>query len=245
MKDNGSTETPIGETRMCIAELPWERIDADLDERGVAHLGTLLAPHACDSLRRLYDAPHTFRNKVVMARHGFGLGEYQYFDYPLPHTVGCIREAIYPHAARTANRWADQLNAATHYPNTLCEMLTRCHAGGQTRATPLILKYTTGDYNCLHQDIYGEHIFPLQLVILLSATDAFEGGEFVLTEQRPRMQSRVEVISLQQGEAALFCVNERPRKSARGYHRVKMRHGVSQLRAGTRFALGIIFHDAA
>lgn len=179
-----------------------------------------------------------------MARHGFGQGEYQYFTYPLPDVVSELRTAVYRHAAPIANRWNALLDRDTRFPLTHQAMLERCHAAGQLRPTPLLLKYGQGDFNCLHQDVYGGYLFPLQLVVLLSDLGDFEGGEFVLTEQRPRMQSRVEVVSLARGEAALFAVRERPRKGARGYHRVQMRHGVSRLRRGSRFALGVIFHDA-
>lgn len=236
-----------------VDNLDWPQIDGDLDAWGVARLGRLLTPTQCDALTGLYDQERPFRSRIVMARHGFGEGEYKYFAYPLPELVQHLREAIYPHAARTANRWAGWLGKGqnggeTAFPDTLDGMLARCHAAGQSRPTPLILRYRSGDYNCLHQDLYGEHVFPLQLVILLSDPAAFEGGAFVMTEQRPRMQSRAEVVPLAQGEAALFCVSERPKPrsgSAGSYYRVKMRHGVSRLISGERFTAGIIFHDAA
>ncbi len=228
-----------------IAELDWTRVDAELDGFGVARLGNVLDSDECEALLSRYDDDQLFRSRVVMARHGFGRGEYKYFTYPLPKIVSALREAVYPDAARTANRWAEMTGSAVRYPATLGAMLERCHAAGQTRPTPLMLKYGPGDYNCLHQDLYGEHVFPLQLVVLLSDPGDFAGGELVLTEQRPRMQSRAEVVPLARGEAALFAVNERPRQGSRGYYRAKMRHGVSRVRSGHRFTLGVIFHDAA
>ncbi len=227
-----------------IAACDWSAVDRDLDEYGVGRLGPLLSRDECNELAAAYEKDRLFRSRVVMARHGFGRGEYKYFAYPLPEIITTLRTCIYPEAARTANRWSDMLGSQRRYPSAHAEMLERCHKAGQTRPTPLLLRYEEGDFNCLHQDVYGEHVFPLQLVILLSDTADFEGGEFVLTEQRPRMQSRAEVVPLQQGEAALFAVNERPRKGARGYHRTKLRHGVSRLRSGVRFTAGVIFHDA-
>lgn len=221
----------------------WPAIDNDLDAHGVARFGPLLNKDECETLIALYDDDEAFRSRVVMARHGFGSGEYKYFDSPLPGIISTLRQSIYPHAARTANRWAGLLGVPG-YPDSLDAYLKICHAAGQTRPTPLLLRYEAGDYNCLHQDIYGEHLFPLQLVVLLSDPADFDGGEFVLTEQRPRMQSRAEVVRLTQGEAALFAVSERPRKGARGFYRVKMRHGVSRVRRGLRFTAGVIFHDA-
>lgn len=226
-----------------VGALDWPRIDAELDEYGVARTGPLLDAETCARLAALYDGEH-FRSRVVMARHGFGRGEYKYFANPLPEPVASLRAAIYPHASRTANRWAERLGTPT-YPGTLEEMLERCHESGQERPTPLLLKYQAGDYNCLHQDLYGDVSFPLQLVILLSDPAGFEGGELVITEQRPRMQSRAEVVTLQQGEGALFATSERPRRGTKGDYRVKLRHGVSRLRSGSRITLGIIFHDAA
>ncbi|MEM8663990.1 MAG: 2OG-Fe(II) oxygenase [Pseudomonadota bacterium] len=223
--------------------LNWERIDADLDEFGVARLGKVLSPAVCEDLAASYDTGK-FRSRVVMARHGFGSGEYQYFDAPLPEAVAALRQSAYPHAARTANRWAARLGREG-FPETLTEMLALCHEAGQLKPTPLLLKYGAGDYNCLHQDLYGAVAFPLQLVVLLSDPADFDGGEFVMTEQRPRMQSRAEVVALGQGEAALFTTSERPRRGTRGDYRVNMRHGVSRLRRGTRMTLGVIFHDAA
>jgi hypothetical protein len=225
-----------------IAALDWARIDAELDAWGVARTAPLLDPATCDALAALYQTG-TFRSRVVMARHGFGSGEYQYFAEPLPEPVATLREAAYPHAARTANRWAARLGTPP-FPDTLEGMREACRAAGQTKPTPLLLKYGPGDYNCLHQDIYGAVAFPLQLVVLLTDPARFSGGELVLTEQRPRMQSRAEVVGLGQGEGALFATAERPRRGTRGDHRVRMRHGVSRLRSGERMTLGIIFHDA-
>ncbi|MEM8550880.1 MAG: 2OG-Fe(II) oxygenase [Pseudomonadota bacterium] len=229
--------------RLEVEDLDWARIDAELDDFGVARTGPLLTAEQCRDLMAGYDNGD-FRSTVVMARHGFGSGEYKYFARPLPHLVEQLRSEIYPHAARTANRWASQLGAAP-FPEALEEMLALCHAAGQTKPTPLMLSYRAGDYNCLHQDIYGSVAFPLQLVVLLSAADDFSGGEFILTEQRPRMQSRAEVVTLRQGEAALFATSERPKRGTKGNYRVKMRHGVSRVRSGSRMTLGIIFHDAA
>lgn len=240
----GGGGTKVQSLRERIAACDWDVIDSELDAYGVGQLGPLLTKGECNELVATYKQDKPFRSKVVMARHGFGSGEYKYFAYPLPETIATLRACIYPEAARTANRWSAMLGGHETYPSTHAEMLDRCHKAGQTRPTPLLLRYEDGDYNCLHQDVYGEHLFPLQLVILLSDTAEFGGGEFVLTEQRPRMQSRAEVVPLQQGEAALFAVNERPRKGAKGYHRTKLRHGVSRLRSGTRFTAGVIFHDA-
>lgn len=226
-----------------VDALDWPAIEAELDEFGAARTGPLLRPHECADLAALYDTG-AFRSRVVMARHGFGSGEYQYFAAPLPGPVAALRAALYPHAARTANRWAERLGTPT-YPATLEGMLERCHEAGQDKPTPLLLKYGPGDYNCLHQDLYGAVAFPLQTVILLTDPAGFEGGALVLTEQRPRMQSRAEVIELRQGEGALFATSVRPRRGRAGDHRVNLRHGVSRLRAGTRMTLGIIFHDAA
>ena len=226
-----------------IDALDWTRIDAELDEFGIARTGPLLAPDECAALAASYETG-VFRSRIVMARHGFGSGEYKYFDNPLPDTVAALRAAVYPHAARTANRWAARLGTPP-VPETLEEMLARCHDAGQVKPTPLLLKYGAGDYNCLHQDLYGAVAFPLQLVVLLTDPSGFEGGELVLTEQRTRMQSRAEVVRLGHGEGALFATSERPRRGAKGDHRVRMRHGVSRLVSGSRMTLGVIFHDAA
>jgi len=219
-----------------------------MDRDGVAVLPALLSPAQCAGVAALYDSggPDTFRSKVVMARHGFGQGEYQYFDYPLPDLLSQLRTALYARLVRTANRWDALLKNEPSYPPTHAEYLQRCHAAGQTRATPLLLRYGAGDYNCLHQDLYGAIAFPLQVVILLSAPgESFDGGELVLTEQRPRMQSRPLVVPLRQGDAAIFAVSHRPVQGSRGIYRVNMRHGVSRIRRGTRTTVGLIFHDAA
>ena len=222
----------------------WPRIAADLDATGWATF-PLLAPEACALLRSGYDQP-IFRSRIVMARHGFGRGEYQYYAAPLPEPVAGLRAALYPPLAAVANAWAARLGEPDRYPPSHADFLARCHAAGQTRPTPLLLRYGPGDYNCLHQDIYGELAFPLQVAVLLSASgDDFTGGEFVLVEQRPRMQSRAEVVPLAQGEAVVFAVNRRPVAGTRGDHAVRMRHGVSRIRSGQRMTLGIIFHDAA
>jgi len=224
----------------------WTRIAADLDARGWALTGTLLTPQACQDLTALYAQEALFRSRVVMARHGYGRGEYQYFRYPLPDPVQALRETLYPPLAAVANGWAERLGEDRRYPDSLDQMLARCHAGGQMRPTPLMLTYGPGDYNCLHQDLYGEHVFPLQAAFLLDAPGRdFDGGEFVLVEQRPRQQSAPQVVPLQQGEAVIFAVRERPADGARGVHRRMLRHGVSAVRSGRRRTLGVIFHDAA
>jgi len=228
-----------------IAELDWTRIAADLDARGCAATGTLLTPAECATLSGCYDNDERFRSRVVMARHGYGRGEYQYFSYPLPAPVVALRTALYSRLAPLANRWAERLRSDELFPADHAAFLRRCHDAGQTRPTPLLLKYGPDDYNCLHQDLYGALAFPLQVAVLLSAPGRdFSGGEFVLVEQRPRMQSRAEVVPLGQGEAVVFAVNHRPVAGVRGEYRVALRHGVSRLRSGTRFTLGVIFHDA-
>ncbi|MEL6961732.1 MAG: 2OG-Fe(II) oxygenase [Pseudomonadota bacterium] len=229
-----------------VDALDWTQINADLDAFGVARLGPLLDAPTCQSLTKTYENDAIFRSHVVMRRHGFGEGEYKYFSYPLPNPIKQLRQSIYPKLVPIANKWMVAMDKPYRYPNTLGAFLTACHQAGQRRPTPLLLKYQTGDYNCLHQDIYGEQVFPIQLAILLSepGTD-FEGGDFVLTEQRPRMQSRAEVVPLTRGEGVLFAVSERPKQGTRGIYRVKMRHGVSRIRHGRRYATGIIFHDAA
>ena len=224
----------------------WPGLLAALDERGHAVLPGLLDPSECTSLAALYDDGAAFRSRVVMARHNFGRGEYKYLRYPLPEIVSRLRAELYPALAPLANRWHERLRLAPRFPATLQAYLKRCHAGGQQRPTPLILKYGEGDYNCLHQDLYGELIFPLQMTVLLSAPGTeFAGGEFLLVEQRPRMQSKGEVVPLGQGDAVVFAVNQRPVAGTRGDYRVAMRHGVSTVRSGRRFTLGVIFHDAA
>jgi hypothetical protein len=227
-------------------EIDWEKVSAALDERGSAVVERLFTLAQCRSLAALYEKDGLFRSRVVMARHGFGRGEYKYFDYPLPELVAEKRTALYPRLAEIANRWNATLGIKARFPPEHKAYLKRCHAAGQRRPTPLVLKYEEGDYNCLHQDLYGEHVFPLQLTILLSAPGSdFTGGEFVMTEQRPRMQSRAEVVPLAQGDAVIFAVNERPVRGTRGAYRVKLRHGVSRVRTGRRYTAGIIFHDAA
>jgi len=223
----------------------WQSISNALDREGWAVLGHLLAPAECRDIAALYDRDSGFRSKVLMARHGFGRGEYKYFAYPLPSRIAELRETLYPHLAPIANRWNDSMKIETRFPAIHRAFLKRCHDAGQTRPTPLLLRYGPGDYNCLHQDLYGEHVFPLQVTILLSEPDKdFAGGEFVLTEQRPRMQSRVAVVPLKQGDGVVFAVNQRPVQGARGTYRVAKRHGVSALRSGHRHTLGLIFHDA-
>jgi uncharacterized protein len=223
----------------------WLGVADELDAQGCAMLEALSPSQECRALAGLYASDQLFRSRVVMARHGFGRGEYKYFDYPLPDTVDNLRGAIYPQLVPIANRWNAAMGIDVRYPDTHAEFLARCHAAGQQRPTPLLLQYGAGDYNCLHQDLYGEHVFPLQVAILLSEPDRdFSGGEFVLTEQRPRMQSRPQVMPLRQGDAVIFAVHQRPVQGTRGSYRVNLRHGVSRVRSGHRHTLGIIFHDA-
>jgi len=229
-----------------VAAVDWRQAASSLDERGYATTAALLTSEQCRGLASLYDQDEVFRSRVVMQRHGFGRGEYKYLRYPLPAIVEALRQAIYSHLAPIANRWRERLREEGQFPATLGAYLKECHNAGQQRPTPLILKYETGDYNCLHQDLYGPLVFPLQLTVLLSAAgDEFTGGEFLLVEQRPRAQSRGEAVPLQRGEAVIFPVHHRPVEGTRGAYRVTMRHGVSRLRSGRRFTLGIIFHDAA
>jgi hypothetical protein len=229
-----------------IAALDWEAIAASLDREGWAVLPDLLDDADCDIVAALYAQRALFRSEVQMARHGFGRGEYRYFAYPLPPLVAALRGALYARLAPLANRWHERMGQTVRFPDDHAEYLARCHAAGQARPTPLLLKYGAGDYNCLHQDLYGEHVFPLQVAALLSAPgEDFSGGEFVLTEQRPRMQSRVAVVPLGKGDAVVFAVNARPVQGSRGDYRVTMRHGVSEVRSGQRQTLGVIFHDAA
>lgn len=228
-----------------VARYDWNSVAADLDARGCAVLDALLTPAECRALAALYDEDSRFRSRVIMARHGFGRGEYKYFSYPLPDLIATLRTAFYPRLAPIANGWNERMGIATRYPDRHKDFLTLCHDAGQTRPTPLLLRYDAGDYNCLHQDLYGELAFPLQATILLSQPDEdFTGGEFVLTEQRPRMQSRPEVVPLRQGDAVLFAVHHRPVEGTRGSYRVNLRHGVSRVRSGRRHTIGIIFHDA-
>jgi hypothetical protein len=228
-----------------IAALDWACIGTDLDAHGCATTGALLTAEECAALAQTYGSDARFRSRVVMARHGFGRGEYKYFAYPLPDTVAELRQALYPSLADIANRWNEAIGLDVRYPRDHQSYLARCHEAGQTKPTPLLLQYGADDYNCLHQDLYGEHVFPLQVAFLLSRPSVdFTGGEFVLTEQRPRMQSRAEVVSLEQGEGVVFPVHHRPVRGTRGTYRVTMRHGVSRLHSGRRYTLGIIFHDA-
>ncbi|WP_347402707.1 2OG-Fe(II) oxygenase [Corallococcus sp. NCSPR001] len=226
--------------------MDWEVTSRELDARGCAVLGALLTADECEALALLYDVEDAFRSRVVMARHGFGRGEYKYFDHPLPEVVTDLRTALYPCLAPIANRWNTAMGLDVRFPDAHADFLARCHEAGQMRPTPLLLRYGTDDYNCLHQDLYGEHVFPLQVAILLSDPGKdFTGGEFVLTEQRPRVQSRAEVVPLRQGDAVVFAVHHRPVQGTRGTYRVNLRHGVSRVRSGMRHTVGIIFHDAA
>ena len=230
----------------CVAGADWALIERALNERGHAVIRNAFRGAACEHARRLYAQEALFRSRIVMARHGFGQGEYQYFAYPLPEPIGSLRQALYTRLAPVANAWSIALGAEAGYPATLQAFLETCHAQGQTRPTPLLLKYGQGDYNRLHQDLYGGVQFPLQAAVLLSAPGRdFEGGEFVLTETAPRRQTRAEVVPLGQGDMVIFAVNHRPVRSAKGFSRIAMRHGVSTLRGGERITLGIILHDAA
>jgi uncharacterized protein len=231
------------ETR--VASMDWTRVGSDLDRTGWAPLERLITADECAALAALYEEEARFRSTIVMARHGFGRGEYKYFAYPLPGLVAALRPALYAPLVPVANRWNEAMGIGVRYPAAHDAFIKRCHVAGQKRPTPLLLRYGAGDYNCLHQDLYGEHVFPLQVVILLSEPgEDFTGGEFVLTEQRPRMQSRAEVVPLKRGDAAVFAVHHRPVAGTRGFYRVTMRHGVSALRSGHRQTAGIIFHDA-
>jgi len=242
------TDTP-GASSTRIAErvkgLDWERVSHELDAQGSARLERLLSPDACQRVAGLYPQEAIFRSRIEMRRHGFGRGEYKYFSYPLPQLVGDLRTTVYPLLVPIANRWNTAMGLEVRYPEKHADFIERCHQAGQVRPTPLLLQYGADDYNCLHQDLYGEHVFPLQLAILLSDphTD-FTGGEFVMTEQRPRRQSRPIVIPLRQGDGVLFAVHQRPVQGTRGVYRVHLRHGVSRIRSGHRHTLGIIFHDA-
>lgn len=223
----------------------WREVAAGLDAKGFAVMPKLLLPEICASVAALYPEDDRFRSRIVMARHGFGRGEYKYFAYPLPDPIHELRTALYPNLADIANRWNMELGIDVQYPKSHADFLKRCHEAGQKRPTPLLLQYEQGDYNCLHQDLYGEQIFPLQVAILLSEPGRdFEGGEFVLTEQRPRMQSRAAVVPLRQGDAVVFAVHHRPVRGTRGTYRVNLRHGVSEILSGRRHTVGIIFHDA-
>jgi len=228
-----------------VTALNWKEIATQLDQFGCATTGPLLSTTECAAISSRYDDEKIYRSRVIMARHGFGRGEYKYFAYPLPDVVASLRASLYPPLAEIANRWNKQMGLDQRFPGEHPAYLKRCHAAGQTRPTPLLLQYGAGDFNCLHQDVYGELVFPLQVAFLLSRpAEDFSGGEFVLTEQRPRMQSRAEVVPLRQGEGVIFPVHHRPVQGTRGVYRVNMRHGVSRLREGHRFTLGVIFHDA-
>jgi hypothetical protein len=228
-----------------LSGVAWPRVEADLDAYGSAVLEHLLTAEECDAIATMYPDDAAFRNRVVMTRHGFGRGEYKYFRYPLPGLVEELRTNLYPRLTPIANRWNDTLQIEVRYPGKHVEFLKRCHDAGQRRPTPLLLEYAEGDYNCLHQDLYGEHVFPIQVAVLLSEPGRdFAGGDFVLMEQRPRMQSRVEVVPLRQGDAVAFAVHHRPVQGTRGSYRVNLKHGVSRIRRGYRHTLGIIFHDA-
>jgi uncharacterized protein len=239
---DAKTSAPVAER---IASLAWDRIAEDLDRYGCAVTGPVLGAAQCRSLTGLYPHDEYFRSRVVMRRHGFGSGEYKYFNAPLPDPIGALRSALYPRLAPIANRWNERMGLEPRYPAEHEPFLRKCHAAGQSRPTPLLLKYVTGDFNCLHQDLYGQLAFPLQATFLLSQPGRdFTGGEFLLTEQRPRMQPRAEVVPLTEGEGVIFAVHHRPVEGARGFYRVNMRHGVSRLRSGERCTLGVIFHDA-
>jgi hypothetical protein len=241
-KGGPSEGAPIEAT---LGALDWPAIGRDLDTHGCAIAPNLISPETCRELQALYPDDSRFRSRIVMAKHGFGRGEYKYFAYPLPEPIVALRRGFYARLAPIADRWNEAMGVPVRYPGEHDAFRARCRAAGQTRPTPLLLRYGPGDYNCLHQDVYGEHLFPLQVAILLSEPGGdFTGGEFVLTEQRPRMQSRAEVAPLTQGDGVIFAVRERPVQGTRGTYRVNLRHGVSRIKSGERFTLGIIFHDA-
>jgi hypothetical protein len=228
-----------------LATYDWQRITAELNTHGHALIEKLMTPGECVVIASLYAHEGHFRSRVIMARHGFGQGEYCYFKYPLPEMIESLRTELYPRFAPVANEWNERMGNATRYPEAHSAYLATCHDAGQIRPTPLLLQYVAGDYNCLHQDLYGDHVFPIQVAILLSEPGQdFTGGEFVLTEQRPRMQSRAQVVALNRGDAVAFAVNDRPVHGIKRDYRVKMRHGVSRIRSGRRHTAGIIFHDA-
>jgi len=230
---------------MTVDDISWEQVSHDLDADGNAVVKGVLSTDECDEVRELYQERNLFRSEVIMERHGFGRGEYRYFKYPLPALIASLRTSLYPQLVPIANRWNEAMGVDVRYPTTHGDYIRRCHQAGQDKPTPLILKYEAGDYNCLHQDLYGEHIFPLQVAVLLSEPDKdFTGGEFVMTEQRPRMQSRPLVVPLRKGDGVVFAVHHRPVQGKKGVYRVNLRHGVSGLRSGSRHTLGIIFHDA-
>ncbi len=243
------TKGLAGETQAVsnkIGVIDWAQVENSLDTNGWAILENILTGEESQELAGLYDTPAIFRKHIIMARHGYGKGEYKYFSYPLPGLIQELRTRLYPRLVPIANRWHETMRQGMQFPSEHADFIERCRQAGQTRPTPLILKYTAGDYNCLHQDLYGEHVFPLQVAFLLSEPGLdFEGGEFILTEQRPRMQSRVEVVPLKRGDAVVFAVNRRPVQGTRGSYQVQLRHGVSRVRTGQRYTLGVIFHDAA
>lgn len=240
-----SASTAVHDVAGRVQAVDWERTSRDLDAQGCATIASLITAEECGSLAGLYANEDVFRSRVVMARHGFGRGEYKYFNYPLPDLIGQLRTSIYPRLVPIANRWNSAMRIDVSYPAEHAEFISRCHAAGQIRPTPLLLQYAADDYNCLHQDLYGEHVFPIQVAILLSQPGRdFTGGELVMTEQRPRMQSRPIVVPLNQGDAVVFAVHHRPVQGTRGVYRVNMRHGVSRLLSGHRHTVGIIFHDA-
>jgi hypothetical protein len=246
MKANTKTAIrPSNEIAARVDAIDWAQVASELDTQGCAVLKGLLQPDECRAIAALYPDDSKFRSRIVMGRHGFGRGEYKYFSYPLPDPIAALRPALYAQLSGVANRWNEAMGIDIRYPDGHDAFLKRCHGAGQTRPTPLLLQYEAGDYNCLHQDLYGEHVFPIQVAILLSEPGRdFEGGEFVLTEQRPRMQSRAEVVALKQGDAVAFAVHHRPVQGTRGTYRVNLRHGVSRLRSGRRHTVGVIFHDA-
>jgi hypothetical protein len=228
-----------------VGSLPWTELADHLDRYGWAMAEQILTADDCSAIAALYDEDHLFRSHVIMARHGFGRGEYKYFRYPLPDVVTELRTTLFTRLAPLANRWNESMGLDVRYPDVHADFIARCHRAGQSRPTPLLLRYGIGDYNCLHQDLYGEHVFPFQVAFLLAEPeDDFTGGEFVLTEQRPRMQSRVEVVPLHRGDGVIFAVHHRPVPGSRGVYRVNLRHGVSRVRSGRRHTLGVIFHDA-
>jgi hypothetical protein len=230
---------------MELDDISWEQVYQNLDTEGNAIIKNILSRDECDEIRVLYNNEDLFRSQVVMERHGFGRGEYRYFRYPLPDLITTLRTSLYPHLVAIANRWNEAMRIDVRYPATHADYMASCHRAGQDKPTPLLLKYGTDDYNCLHQDLYGEHVFPLQVAVLLSEPDKdFTGGEFVMTEQRPRMQSRPMVVPLRKGDGVVFAVNHRPVQGRKSVYRVNLRHGVSRLRSGSRYTLGIIFHDA-
>jgi uncharacterized protein len=248
MNANAQTVTPMATSKNIaerITAIDWQRVAHDLDAQGSAMIERLLAAHECQAIAGLYPQDDLFRSRIVMGQHGFGRGEYKYFNYPLPDLIESLRTAVYPHLVPIANHWNTAMGSDVRYPEQHADFIARCHQAGQVRPTPLLLQYGPDDYNCLHQDLYGAHVFPLQLAILLSAPNQdFTGGEFVMTEHRPRMQSRPMVVPLQHGDGVVFAVHQRPVQGTRGMYRVNLRHGVSRIRSGHRHTVGIIFHDA-